>query len=89
MKAVTEYAQRRVREVNKAVGFYATTNATLLDDEKIGFIKRHGISLMVSFDGPREIQDAQRPFANGKGSYDVIVPKIKLLEHVDSMRGKG
>jgi len=79
MKAVTEYAQRRVREVNKAVDFHAATNATLLDDEKIAFIKEHGISVMVSFDGPREIQDAQRPFANGKGSYDVTVPKIKKL----------
>lgn len=79
MKSVTEYAQRRVQEVNKAVDFHVTTNATLLDDEKIAFIKEHGISVMVSFDGPREIQDAQRPFANGKGSYDVIVPKIKKL----------
>ncbi len=79
MKAVTEYAQKRVREVNKVVDFHTTTNATLLDDEKIAFIKEHGISVMVSFDGSREIQDAQRPFANGKGSYDVTVPKIKKL----------
>ncbi len=79
MKAVTKYAKKRVREVNKAVDFYTTTNATLLDDEKIAFIKEHDISTTVSFDGPREIQDAQRSFANGKGSYDVTVPKLKKL----------
>jgi len=79
MKAVTLYAQKRAREVDKVVDFHATTNATLLDEEKIAFIEEHGISVMVSFDGPREIQDAQRPFANGKGSYDVTVPKIKKL----------
>ncbi len=79
MQAVTAYAQKRVREENKTVTFHATTNATLLDEEKIAFIKEQGLSVMVSFDGPREIQDAQRPFANGKGSYDVTVPKIKKL----------
>ncbi len=79
MKAVTAYAQKRVREVDKTVGFHATTNATLLDDEKIAFIEEQSLSVMVSFDGPREIQDSQRPFANGKGSYDVTVPKIKKL----------
>ncbi len=79
MQAVTEYALKRVREVNKAVAFHTTTNATLLDDEKIAFIKKYDISVLVSFDGPREIQDVQRPFANGKGSYDVTVPKIKKL----------
>ena len=81
MKAVTAYAQKRIREVDKAIDFGAVTNATLLDDEKIAFIREHDISVMVSFDGPREIQDAQRPFAHGKGSYDVAVPKMrKLLE---------
>ncbi len=81
MQVVAEYASRRAREANKEVGFHATTNATLLDDEKIAFIEQYDISVLVSFDGPREIQDAQRPFAGGKGSYDVVVPKIqKLLE---------
>ncbi|MCP4289395.1 MAG: nif11-like peptide radical SAM maturase [Gammaproteobacteria bacterium] len=79
MQVVAEYASKRVREVNKEVDFYTTTNATLLNDEKIAFIKKYDISVLVSFDGPREIQDAQRPFADGNGSYDVAVPKIKKL----------
>ncbi len=79
MQAVAEYASKRVREVNKEVDFHTTTNATLLDDEKIAFIEKYDISVLVSLDGPREIQDAQRPFANGKGSYDMAVPKIKKL----------
>jgi len=79
MKAVAEYAQERVREVGKTVGFDLTTNATLLDDEKIAFIKEQNVSVLVSLDVPREIHDAQRPFASGKGSFDVIVPKLKKL----------
>jgi uncharacterized protein len=79
MKAIVQYARKRVAEVGKIVSFYATSNGTLFDDEVINFIKEEEISIIVSFDGPREIQDAQRPYANGDGSYDAIVPKIKKL----------
>jgi uncharacterized protein len=79
MKAVVEYAEKRVKEVEKEIDFHCTTNATLLDDEQIAFIKEHSILVLISIDGPREVHDAQRPFANGKGSYDSIVPKIKKL----------
>ena len=79
MKAVVEYAKKRALEAGKKVEFNCNTNATLLDDEQIAFIKEHNISILISIDGPREIQDAQRPYANGKGSYDSMVPKIKKL----------
>ena len=79
MKAVTQYAQRKGREVDKDVEFHATTNATLLDDEKIAFVKENDISVTVSLDGPRKIQDAQRPFANGGSSYDAALPRIRKI----------
>lgn len=79
MKAIVEYAEKRFQEMGKKVGFHTTTNATLLDDERIAFIKEHQMEVMVSFDGPKEIQDAQRPYANGAGTYDSTVPKIKKL----------
>lgn len=79
MKTVVEYAKQKAAKVDKSVGFSVTTNATLLDDEKISFIKEHDIHVVVSIDGPKEIQDKQRPFAGGKGSYDVIIPNIKKL----------
>lgn len=82
MKAVVAYAEKRVRETGKTVKFRITTNGTLLDDEKIAFFKEHQISAMISFDGPKELQDAQRPYANGQGSYDSTVPKIKKLLEV-------
>ena len=79
MKTVTEYAKQRAHALGKDVAFHTTTNATLLDDEKIDFIKEHRIDVLVSFDGSKELQDAQRPYADGEGSYDATVPKIKRL----------
>lgn len=88
MKAVVEYAKKRVSEIGKDVVFHATTNAALLDNEMIAFIKEHQINVMVSFDGTKELQDAQRPYTSGKGSYDSTVPKIKkLLEAMPETHG--
>lgn len=79
MKAIVEYAKKRADAAEKRVSFHATSNATLFDDEVIDFIKDQEISVLVSFDGPKEIQDAQRPYINGDRSYDTILPKIKRL----------
>lgn len=79
MKAVVEYAKERANDAGKNVDFNVVTNATLLNDEMITFIKEQSISVMVSFDGLKEVQDSQRPFAHGKGSYDSTLPKIKKL----------
>jgi len=81
VKEVVRYAQKCGKGCGKEFKFSITTNASLLDDEKIAFFKEHKINPLVSFDGLKVIQDTQRPFKNGKGSYDATVPKIrKLLE---------
>lgn len=87
MKKVVEYSKQRVNELDKKIGFTVTTNATLLDDDKISFLKENNVHIVISIDGPKEIHDKQRPFAGGKGSYDVIIPKIKkLLEVIPDTR---
>ncbi len=35
--------------------------------------------MVLSLDGRREVNDHMRPFRNGKGSYDLIVPKFQKL----------
>jgi uncharacterized protein len=79
LKAIVGYAEKKVAEAGKIPAFHGTTNATLLDDEKIAFLKEHDITFMISFDGTRELQDRQRPFADGRGSYDSALPGIKKL----------
>jgi len=76
VKEIVEYTQKLEKEFE----FHMITNLSLLDDEKLVFIQKHNIILMVSFDGPKEIQDRQRPFKKGDGSsYDATIPKIKKL----------
>ncbi len=77
-QAIT-YSQELGQARGKRVTYSMTTNATLLDDEIIGYIVRHNFGLMVSLDGPKEIQDRMRPLVNGQGSFDLAAANIKRL----------
>lgn len=80
IKEVVEYARKMGHINNKEFKFGITTNLSLLNNEKLVFLKENNITTNVSFDGPKETQDKQRPFKKGKGSsYDIILPKIKQL----------
>ena len=43
------------------------------------FLAEHKIGVTVSIDGDKELHDRMRIFHSGKGSYDIIAPKIKML----------
>lgn len=65
-----EYANQVAQQTGKRIRYDISTNGTLLNREIIGFFKKHRIVPTISMDGPRYIQDIQRPFKNGKGSYN-------------------
>ena len=44
-------------------------------------------NVVLSIDGRKEVHDYMRPFRNGKGSYDLILPKFK--EFADSREQKN
>jgi uncharacterized protein len=59
--------------------FTIATNGTLIDKEMIEFFKGHNFSVIISLDGPQHINDKQRQFPSGKGTYDIVKKKIDLL----------
>jgi uncharacterized protein len=79
MRSTVEYATRRVAELGKRIEFSLTTNATLLTEEIVDFLSAHCIGVTVSIDGDQELNDKMRVFHDGRGSYNVIAPKIQNL----------
>ena len=79
VKATVDYARSREKESGKHFRFTITTNGVLLNDENIEYINREMDNCVLSLDGRKEINDYFRVSPNGKGSYDVIVPKFKKL----------
>lgn len=66
-------------ELKEPFRFSITTNGTLLTDERIRFMKRHGFGMLLSMDGTAPVQDFNRPDSAGRGTFERlrnIVPKV-------------
>ena len=77
VKKIVEYGRSKEKEFNKNFRFTLTTNGVLIDDDVIEFCNREISNVVLSLDGRKCINDLMRPTRNGKGSYDIIVPKFK------------
>jgi uncharacterized protein len=79
VKELVAYGREQEKLHNKHFRFTLTTNGVLLNDEVQEFVNREMDNVVLSLDGRKEVNDRMRPFRNGKGSYDLIVPKFQKL----------
>lgn len=79
VKQTVAYARSLEEKYDKVFRFTITTNGVLLNDENIDYINQEMSNVVLSLDGRKEVNDNLRPTINGKGSYDVIVPKFQKL----------
>ncbi len=79
IRQVVDYTEARVAELGKAVDFTLTTNATLLTEEIVDWLNAHRFGLTVSMDGPRALHDKNRRTVGGRGTYDVVAAKVRML----------
>jgi uncharacterized protein len=84
IKAVVNYCKK----INFKANFNMTTNATLLNEDKIKYLVDNDIMISISLDGPRGEHDRNRPFANGKGSYKIVYNNILKLKEEIINQGK-
>ena len=79
VKDLVAYGREQEKIHNKHFRFTVTTNGVLLNDEIQEFVNKEMDNVVLSLDGRKEINDQMRPFRNGTGSYDLIVPKFQKL----------
>lgn len=79
VKDLVAYGRSLEEPHGKHFRFTLTTNGVLLNDEVQDFVNREMDNVVLSLDGRREVNDRMRPFRNGRGSYDLIVPKFQKL----------
>lgn len=79
VKETIAYARSIEEKYGKNFRFTITTNGMLLNQENTDYINRELKNAVLSLDGRKEINDAKRPTAAGKGSYEIIVPKFQKL----------
>ena len=87
VKDLVKYGREQEKIHNKNFRFTLTTNGVLLNDEIMEFCNKEMGNVVLSLDGRKEVHDRMRPFRNGKGSYDLVVPKFrKFADSRDQQR---
>lgn len=79
VKQLVAYGREQEKIHNKNFRFTLTTNGVLLNDDIMEFLNKEMANVVLSIDGRQEVNDRMRPFRNGKGSYELIVPKFKKV----------
>jgi len=60
--------------------FTTVSNGTLVNDAVIDLINTHRIVVTISLDGDKQVNDAQRIYAHGGGSFDRVTVNIRKLK---------
>lgn len=77
IKKIVAYAKEVF--IGKQILFSMTTNGSLLNKEIIKFLKENDFNLMISLDGPKDVNDKNRVFSNGSGTFDSVINNIELI----------
>ncbi len=72
----------------KPINYSITTNATLLTDSMIDYLIEKEFNVLISIDGPEKIQNANRKFPDGRGSYDIVINNIRKFYSKISQKSK-
>jgi len=79
LKELVVYCRKREKETKKRFNFTLTTNAVLLEDEVVDWVIANDISVILSLDGRKAVNDRHRLLNDGKGTYDLILPHIQNM----------
>ena len=82
LQRVVIHARRQAAARGKVVTFGLNTNGSLLTDQVVAFLAKEGVVPTISFDGPAAVQDRQRPFRDGSGSYVRVRRNVGRLRAV-------
>lgn len=77
------------RAKDETIFFHVSTNLTLVDDCFIKECQKKRISMTVTLDGPKDVHNKWRPFADGTGSFDTVLANLKMIyeKHPDYFSG--
>ncbi|MCX8026774.1 MAG: SPASM domain-containing protein [Thermodesulfovibrionales bacterium] len=78
LKKVIDYTTKSSKRFHYSI----TTNGTLLNRDVFEYLKENDVSMMISVDGSEEIHNRNRPYKNGRPSWQDIVENIKSIPNV-------
>lgn len=80
IKETVKYAE--LKFYGKMIHFTITTNGTLLTKEMMKFFEDHQFQLVLSLDGPKDINDSNRYFLNKNESvFDIVMNNLEIINN--------
>lgn len=87
IRKVIGVAHGKAAARGKQISYDMTTNGTLLSAEHLQFFRENSVKFLLSMDGGREDHNANRHFAGGKGSFDLLKEKMPLFKRYQPWQG--
>lgn len=90
LKAIARSLQHAAFSAGTKFSMSLVTNGTLLTRSLVDELLPLGLkSAQVTMDGPSAVHDRQRPFASGRGSYDVILANVAAVHDLVTLKLGG
>lgn len=87
IRELVAYCKQREAQTGKRFAYQLTTNATLLTDEIIAYLVEHQFAVMVSLDGPPELNDRYRVDLRGRGTGATALANARKLAKAQRAAG--
>lgn len=81
MARLTRAASGWARRTGRSLRFAVTTNATILKEKHLHFLRHYGFFVGLSVDGLEEDHDRHRPFVGGRGSGQLVWRNLEAACH--------
>ena len=78
LKELILFAEKELS--GKLLTFSITTNASLLFEDRASFLEEHGVGILVSLDGVKTVNDANRVKRDGGGTTDTVLRNIRMVK---------
>jgi len=80
IKNLTKYIEEKGNAHDNPILLSITTNGLLLNESIINFFWEHEFNVCVSIDGPLYVNDLNRCYKDGSGSFDDVFKKLLLIK---------
>ncbi|MHB1314764.1 MAG: thioether cross-link-forming SCIFF peptide maturase [Christensenellales bacterium] len=82
VKETVNHGRQLEKETGKTVHFTLTTNCMKLTKETADYLNEEMFNIVLSLDGRKEVHDAMRPDAGGKGSFDTALANARYMAEI-------
>ena len=79
LRFIVEYAEEQNQSRGKNLEFSVVTNLMLLDEEKLEFLTKHGVSICTSLDGDEVLHNKNRPYFQ-QNTFEILKKKIRMIQ---------